>query len=650
MNLIGRTFRRLKPYWFHVIVSSLSAALHALFAGLLVWMAGPLLMTLFETSQIEKNPSAGPDVVQQTQTSNQETAGYEDDIVNKLEGELDFLARTKNGIKDKLNDLLTGQTRKATLINFCVVILLIGVASNFFIYFQGFFMAFVQQSVIRDFRNDLFVKYQELSISFFHRQRTGQLVSRVTNDVLVLNETIDLGFNRLVIDTLTVLMLSVFLILLSWKLTILAALVMPIVFGFIYWMGKKLRKYSARSQEKMADVNSVLEETVSNIRIVKAYAMEKFEIKKFFKATNDYFMALVRMTRIRHLASPVSEVLIIGAGIVILIYAGTRIIEGGGEMDAGDFMTFIISMFAMIKPVKNLFRIHIKIQEGMAAAERIFGIIDTPVKVKEITAPKNIDQFKSTISYENISFSYNGRELIIDNVSFEVKKGEVVALVGPSGAGKSTLFDLLPRFYDPQQGRITIDGVDIKELKLTSLRNLLGIVTQETYLFNDTIRHNIAYGLENISDDEIISAARAANAHDFIIEFENGYDTIVGNRGVRLSGGQRQRLAIARALLKNPQILIFDEATSALDTESELLVQEAIDRLMKDRTTLVIAHRLSTVINANRIMVIDRGRIVEEGRHEELMKLDGVYHKLYMMQFKNGVNHEDAVGAVSANK
>ena len=648
MTLLRRTFGRLKPYWHYVVISSLSAAIHAIFAGMLVWMAGPLLMTLFQSADINKAAPDTTPVVQNVGNAGTETAMDEDSVSKKLENKLDFLARTKNSLKAELHEFLESDSRQGTLYNFCLMIMFIAIGSNLFMYVQGFFMAYVQQSVIRDFRNDLFSKYQELSISFFHRQRTGQLVSRVTNDVIVLNEAVDLGFNSLIIDSLTVLLLALFLILLSWKLTLLAALVMPIVFGFIYWMGKKLRRYSARSQEKMADVNSVLEETVSNIRIVKAYAMEKFEIKKFFKATNDYFRALVRMTRIRHLASPVSEVLIVCAGISILLYAGMRIIEGDGEMDAGDFMTFLIAMFTMIKPVKNLFAIHIKIQEGMAAAERIFNIIDTPIQVQELPRARHIDSFESNIKYENVSFSYNERELIIDNVSFEVKKGEVVALVGPSGAGKSTLFDLLPRFYDPQKGRVIIDGIDIRELTLDSLRKLMGIVTQETYLFNDTIRHNIAYGLENITDEAVMEATKAANAHDFIVEFENGYETIVGNRGVRLSGGQRQRIAIARALLKNPQILIFDEATSALDTESELLVQEAIDRLMKDRTTLVIAHRLSTIINANRIMVIDRGRIIEEGRHEELMKLEGTYRKLYLMQFKNGVNHEDRVGTAPA--
>jgi subfamily B ATP-binding cassette protein MsbA len=647
MNLIRRTFGCLRPYWRHIVVSSLSAAVHAFAAGLLVWMAGPLLMTLFQPAEPNVDPADRVTEVRQVQDDGQQPGQAEEDVVAKLESEPDFLARTKNQLKAKLNDFVAGDTRTDTLVNYCGLIFIIALISNLFLYLQGFFMAFVQQSVIRDFRNRLFEKYQKLSLSFFHRQRTGQLISRVTNDVIVLNETVDLGFNRLVIDTLTVLLLTLFLLLLSWKLTLLAALVLPLVFGFIYLMGKKLRKYSARSQERMADVNSVLEETVSNIRIVKAYAMEKFEIKKFFKATHNFFRSLLRMTRIRHLASPVNEILIVAAGIVILLYAGTQIIEGGGEMDAGDFMTFIIAMFSLIKPVKNLLKIHIKIQEGMAAAERIFQIIDTPIRVEESVHAKLKENFESSIKYENVTFAYTIGQPVISNVSFEVKKGEVVALVGPSGAGKSTLFDLLPRFYDPREGRVTIDGDDVRDIKLSSLRGLLGIVTQETYLFHDTVKNNIAYGIEDISMEQVVNAAKAANAHDFIDEFEKKYDTVVGARGVRLSGGQRQRIAIARALLKNPQILIFDEATSALDTESELLVQEAIDRLMKARTTLVIAHRLSTIVNADRILVIDRGRIIEQGKHEALLKLGGLYHKLYMMQFKNGPVAENHVQMVS---
>jgi len=634
MNLLRRTFSYLKPYWGHILFSSLSAALYALLAGLLVWMAGPLLMTLFEVSQL-------PLPAEKAQTSNIETnanpegAGQISPPSQSLQNNFDFLVRLKNDFKGEINSIVTSDTRKGTLINFCWLILAIAVSANLFLYLQGFFMAHVQQSIIRDFRNLLFEKYQNLSLSFFHRQRTGQLISRVTNDVLVLNETVDLGFNRFVTDSLTVILLASFLLLLSWKLTVLAALIMPLVFGFIYQMGKKLRRYSMRTQEKMADVNSALEETISNIRIVKAYAMEKFEIRKFFKATHDYFRSLVRMTRIRNLASPISEILIVIAGILILMFAGSRIIEGRGEMDAGDFMTFIIAMFSLIKPVKNLLAIQIKLQEGMAASERIFSVIDTPITVQEAPHPVILKDFKSQIAYNNVTFAYNKRINVVKNASFEVNKGEIVALVGPSGAGKSTLFDLLPRFYDPVAGNITIDQIDIRQISLESLRNLLGIVTQETYLFNDTIRRNIAYGMDDIPEEKIIEVAKAANADEFIRGFEKQYDTVVGARGVMLSGGQRQRIAIARALLKNPQILIFDEATSALDTESELSVQGAINNLMKDRTTLVIAHRLSTIINADKILVLDKGTIVERGTHAGLMEHNGLYQRLYTMQFQD---------------
>ncbi len=634
MSLLRRTFSYLKPYWRHIVISSLSAALYALLSGLLIWLAGPLLMTLFEVSQLPA-PSSKSSISNSGITVNPGIENKPEAVSQSLEQEFDFLVTIKNNFKNDINSIVASDSRKGALINFCWLILAIAVSANFFLYLQGFFMAHVQQSIIRDFRNRLFEKYQQLSLSFFHKQRTGQLISRVTNDVLVLNETIDLGFNRLITDSLTVILLTVFLLLLSWKLTVLAALIMPLVFGFIYIMGKKLRRYSMRTQEKMADVNSTLEETISNIRIVKAYAMEKFEIRKFFKATHDYFRSLVRMTRIRNLASPVSEILIVIAGILILMFAGSRIIEGRGEMDAGDFMTFILAMFSLIKPVKNLLSIQIKLQEGMAASERIFSVIDTDVTVREIPDALTKNNFESRIDYQNVTFAYNKRINVIKDVSFEVNKGEVVALVGPSGAGKSTLFDLLPRFYDPQEGQITVDGINIKNISLDSLRGLLGIVTQETYLFNDTIRRNIAYGVDDIPEEKIISAAQAANADEFIQGFEKKYDTVVGSRGVMLSGGQRQRIAIARALLKNPQILIFDEATSALDTESELSVQGAINNLMKDRTTLVIAHRLSTIINADKILVLDKGKIVEHGDHSRLMENNGLYQRLYSMQFQD---------------
>ncbi len=643
MNLYRRTFSILRPYLRPLVTASTSAALHALLSGMMVWMAGPLLMTLFQV-QAPLSMEPAPTEIHATPEPGSTESSAADGLVSEVSSGIDAV---RDSMKNWVHDLVEAETRQDTLINFCWLIMLIAIGKNLFMYMQGFFMAFVQQSVIRSLRDRLFEKYQRLSLDYFHRRRTGQIISRVTNDVVVLNESIDLGFNHLVADTILALTFFSFLIILSWKLTLLAMVVLPVVFGFIWFIGKTLRRHSERSQQRMADVNSVLEEAVNNTRIVKAFSMEKFETEKFIKTTTNYFRSLLRMTRIRHLSSPINDVLISFAGVVILLYAGARIIAGTGELDAGDFMTFVVAMFAMIKPVKSLSQIHIKLQEGLAAAERVFRVLDADEKIVDPPQPRRIDHFTDCICYDKVDFSYNSGEMVLKDVSFKVRFGEVAAIVGPSGAGKSTLLDLLPRFYDPQGGSITVDGIDIATVSLASLRGLMGIVTQETFLFNDTIYNNIAYGLQNVPREAVIDAARMANADRFIREFENDYDTLVGNRGVMLSGGQRQRLAIARALLKDPQILIFDEATSALDTESELLVQEAISHLMKNRTTLVVAHRLSTIVNADRIVVIDDGRIVEEGRHEDLLRSGGLYHRLYMMQFKNGEAVQQSEPAVS---
>ena len=620
MNIYRRLLQALKPYWKHLVVSSSSAAFYALLTGVTVWMAGPLLTTLFQIS-----PESSVTSVMNPGSSDALPGGaaqkFSDDIKEKL--------------KDVVDHFVQADTREQTLWNFCVAIMLLVIVRSVFYYLQGFFIAYVQQGIVRSFRDRLFEKYQRLSLDYFHKRRTGEVISRVMNDVVVLNESIDVGFHQLVTDTVTVIVFLTFVLILSWKLTLLSLVVMPILFLFIWWIGRKMRKYSRRAQERMADVNSVLEESISNMRIVKAFSMEGFETRKFFATTYTYFKTLLKMTRVRHLGNPINDLLATAAAVLILLYAGTKIIAGAGEMTAGDFMVFVLAMFALIKPLKSLTQIHVKLQIGTAAAQRIFDVLDAEEKITDAPTAIDVADFARDMVFDRVSFSYNPQEPVLQDVSFTVGKGEVVALVGPSGAGKSTLFNLVPRFYDPLQGSVLIDGKDIRKFTMKSLRSLMGIVTQETYLFNDSIRDNIAYGLESVTDDAVEQAARMANAHRFIKEFDQGYQTIVGNRGVRLSGGQRQRLAIARALLRNPDILLFDEATSSLDTESEMLVQEAIDRLMANRTTLVIAHRLSTIKHANRIVVLDKGRIVQTGTHDELVEQDGLYRKLYMMQFRN---------------
>jgi subfamily B ATP-binding cassette protein MsbA len=578
---------------------------------MMLWMIGPLLMTLFGAGS-----TAIPEIPGVTSTA--------------ASGE-----GIKEALKAIVESLVAAPTRQETLIQFCKVILLVVLLRALTFYVQNILMTFVQESIVRDFRNRLFDKYQRLSLGWFHRQRTGEIVSRVTNDVGVLNNALDLGFNHLVGDATQVVAFASILFIISWKLTLFSLIVLPVIFGFIWFIGKKLRTYSGRAQDRMAEVTSVLEEAVNNTRIIKAFSMEAFEAGRFREATGNYFKSLLRMARVRHLASPTNDVLAMAAFVAILYYAGSTIISGGGDIDAGDFLTFLVAMFSMIKPVKSLTQIQVKLQEGMAASGRIFEVIDAEETIRDSRSPQTLPKVVQEIRFENVSFSYHPEIPVLLDVSFSVKKGEIIALVGPSGAGKSTLVDLLPRFYDPISGRILFDGIDAREASLANLRGLMGIVTQETFLFNDTVRSNIAYGLTDISQEKIEQAARTANAHDFIMQLRNGYDTVVGQRGVMLSGGQKQRLAIARALLKNPQILILDEATSALDTESESLVQEAIDRLMGSRTTFVVAHRLSTVQHADRIVVLEKGRIVQSGIHQELLNEGGLYARLHEMQFRN---------------
>jgi len=628
VSLYGKILKYILPFWKHLLASMISMIIFALLSGALIWLLGPLTTTLFGENtgfDFSGGPTAGVE----------KSADQPGSRAEQLTGGFD---RLRGQFKDFANSLIMGATQLETLRNLCLAILLIALGKSLFFYLQGYFMAYVEQRFIRNVRVDLFTHYQRLSLAYFHGTRTGQLISHVTNDVMILRESLDQAFNRLTRDPLLVLIYIGFMFIISWQLLLISILALPLAFYLMFLIGRKLRKYSARAQEKMADVNSVLEENVSNMRIVKGFNTDKFEISKFVKHADDYFRTLLKISRVRLLSSPVNE-LLGTAAVAIILWFGGRTVLGGGGLSASDFVLFAFAMFSMIAPLKALSNLHVKIQEGMAAAERIFAVLETPVEIKDSPTASTLSEFKHEIRFEHVDFAYQPSAPVLKDINFTAEKGQLVALVGPSGAGKSTICDLIPRFYDPTGGRITIDRIDLKQIKLASLRSLLGIVTQETMLFNDTIHNNIVYGLDNIDSDQVIAAAKIANAHDFIVSFERGYDTPIGNKGVMLSGGQRQRIAIARAILRNPQILIFDEATSALDTEAEQQVQEAIDRLLAGRTTFVIAHRLSTILNADKILVIKDGRLVDSGTHQELVARQGLYQRLYSLQFREQDNH-----------
>lgn len=528
--------------------------------------------------------------------------------------------------------LIGGDSIEERLFRVCVFIFLIFLIKNIFWYVQNYFVIRVEQGVIRDLRNVIYEKYHSLPLTFFHEKRAGELISRVTNDVTLVRGAVCNGLSDLIRNIFLFIFYLTVALLASWRMALAALIVFPPAILIISLIGRRLRINSTITQEKMAAVTSIIQETVSGIRVVKAFGMEKFEISRFSRQVGDYFKTMVRLTRTASLGVPLTELLGAAAGALILWYGGRQIISGG-DLTTSTFMLFMLAAFSMIDPIKKISQVNIDIQQGLAASKRIFEIIDTPPSIIDKRTAVIIDGFRSVIRYEHVCFSYGENEFSLKDIDFELKRGEILALVGPSGGGKSTIVDLLPRFYDPDTGRVTIDGKDIRDISIGSLRSLLGIVTQDTILFNDTIAANIAYGSADVSPDRLKSAAAAAFADEFIERFPNGYDTMIGDRGVRLSGGQRQRLAIARALFKDPPILIFDEATSSLDSESELLIQKAIDNLLAGRTVIVVAHRLSTIRNADKILVIKGGRIAEQGSHEELIKKDGEYKRLYDIQF-----------------
>ncbi|MFH0930976.1 MAG: ABC transporter transmembrane domain-containing protein [Candidatus Zixiibacteriota bacterium] len=622
MKLYLRLLGFLKPHLKSLIGAILFMILFAGMSGFSLTMIVPFTKMIFSESG-----SAG---YEQSSTPSDSTASLETKSPQKSES---LVVLVPGKIKEKFDFWLKGRDKVDSLKRLCVFILIIFFLKNIFWYLENYLMVLVQEGVIRDLRNKLYAHYHLLPLEYFHGKKTGVLISRVTNDVTLVRSAITSGFAGGLRELFLVIAYLFLAIWASWKLTLVAMLLLPPSILIITQIGKKLRSRSVLSQQKMGSITSVLQETVSGIKVVKAFAMEGFEIKKFFNYTRDYFKTMVRLTRVGSLAPPLTEFFGVVAGVLILWFGGRSILAGGG-LTPDRFFLFLIAMFSLMQPLKILSHVNIDIQQGLAAATRIFEVLDTQPKIKSPVDGKKLEGLNEGVRFKKVSFRYDRKKIALDKIDLEVKAGEIIALVGPSGAGKSTLVDLLPRFYDPTEGVIEVDGIDLREVDLNSLRNLMGIVTQETVLFNDTIWNNIAYGDEKAELEKVEEAVKMANAYDFIQNIPERYQTIIGDRGVKLSGGERQRIAIARALYKNPSILIFDEATSALDSESELLVQEAIDRLMKNRTTFVIAHRLSTIQNADKIVVIDEGKIVQIGKHKELIEEEGLYKKLYEMQFK----------------
>lgn len=535
-------------------------------------------------------------------------------------------------IKDMVDQVLS--EKNTTMLNWIVLsIIVVFVIRGIAYYGQSYLMNYVGQRVIIDIRKAVFEKLQRLSMSFYDKHKTGTIMSYVTNDVSALQSAMVDNVVEMITETVILVASIVMMIYLDWKLFLVTFATFPVVLFFIDSFGKRIRKSGSRIQEAAADITSVLQEVASSPRVIKSFVREGYEVERFDKENMNNFRANMKYAQLSSTLTPTIEFVAAVGVSIILWYGGNSVING--SITAGSLVAFLTYAVNISNPIKRLSRVIGNIQKALAAAQRVFDVLDLPEVIKNAPDAKALPKVKGDVRFNDVSFAYNENEEVLSHVSFEVKPGEMIAFVGPSGAGKSTVASLLPRFYDATNGSITIDGQDIRKVTLDSLREQVGIVPQETVLFNGSVYDNILYGRLDATREEVEAAAKAANAHDFIMQLPNGYETMLGDRGMNISGGQRQRISIARAILKNPQILILDEATSALDTESERVVQEALDRLMVGRTSFVIAHRLSTIKNADKIMVLEKGQLIEQGNHDELMAMDGLYAHLYKIQYRS---------------
>lgn len=614
MHLYIRLLSYLKPYIRKLGVSVAALIVFALFSSASIWMIGPLFNIIFY-----------PDKMTEVTTSSKlgELADF---------SEIDMTKGLKTQVTDLVNGFIIQDTKLETLATICIAIIVVFLIKNIAFYINLYMASLIELGVIRDIRNILYSHMVNLSFDYFNKSKVGTLISRLTNDVQVVNTAIVATFLNMIRDLLLLVLYLAIVLMISWKLTVIALSVTSVSVILMYFIGKMLRSQALLSQKLMANIISIIQETLSGMRLVKAFGMEKFEVDKFSRKSKEYHDVMRKVFVWRKTSSPVSEIVGIAAITVVLWFGGKQVIFAK-SIEANDFIVYLFALFSMMQPLKAIGTHYIRIQEGLSAGERLFEIIDIVPKIVNPPNPIGITGIEQSIDFKSVNFNY-GDGAILKDINISIKSGEILAIVGPSGAGKSTFANLIPRFYDTTSGEITIDGINLKDINLEDLRKLTGYVTQEVILFNDTVRNNIAYGREDKSKEAIIQAAKTANAHDFITNLPDGYSTFLGDRGTRLSGGQQQRVAIARAILNDPPILIFDEATSSLDLESEMKVQQAIENLMANRTVIMIAHRLSTVKKADKIIVLDNGSLVQEGTHKELIEEDGLYAKLYNLQFQ----------------
>lgn len=603
MKSFFKILRFAGPYWPYALLNVIFNILAVLFSLVSFALFIPVLQMLFKQMEI---PSFAPP-----------------------------LTLSMDAVRDNFyfysGQLLQQYGNERMLIYIGLAIMLLYFLKNLFRYFAMYFLAVVRNGVVKDLRNDLYLKILILPLSFFNEKRKGDIMARMTNDVQEVEWSIMSSLEMAFRDPITMLTYLIFLFLISPSLTVFVLVLLPVSGFFIGRIGKSLKRTSDKGQKKMGYILSMIEETISGLRIIKAFNAISFADKRFRDTNDEYNRLMIRLYRKRDLASPLSEFLSAAVLTIVLWYGGKLVFTPGNYLDAATFLIYLGVFSQLMPPAKAITQAFYNIKKGVASVERIEQVLAEPEVITEKPDAIHKTDFNTDIEYRNVGFAYE-KESVLKDVNLVIPKGKTIAVVGPSGAGKSTLVDLLPRFYDCLEGHLLIDGVDIRDMVIEDLRGLMGIVGQETILFNDTVFNNIAFGMTGMSEEQVLAAARVANAHEFIERMPEGYQTNIGDRGTKLSGGQRQRLSIARAVLKNPPILILDEATSALDTESERLVQQALENLMRNRTSIVIAHRLSTIQFADEIIVMQNGALVERGKHTELLELNGVYRKLYDLQ------------------